>query len=45
MEAKIDKSTATLFSQTCKVPENKLSLFFYFWPLDQDIDDMRFGPV
>ena len=30
LEAKIDKSKTTLFSQTFKVPENKAPLFFSF---------------
>ena len=38
LEAKIDKSKTTLLSQTFKVAENKVPLFFFhFWPLGQDI--------
>ena len=42
LEAKIDKSKATLFYQTFKVPENKYPYFFHFWPLARDIDDLSF---
>ena len=42
LEAKNDKSKTTLYSQTFKVRENKVSLFFHFWPLGRDIDDLCF---
>ena len=42
LEAKINKSKTTSFSQTFKVSEYKVPLFFYFLPLDRDIDELCF---
>ena len=36
LEAKIEKSKTTLFSQTFEVAEKKV--FFQFWPPGRDID-------
>ena len=43
LEVKIDKRKTTLVSQTFKIVENKVPLFFfYFWPLGRDIDQLYF---
>ena len=39
LEAKIGKSKTTLLSQTFEFAENKVPLFFHFWPLGRDIKD------
>ena len=35
----MEKSKTTLFPQTFEVAENKVPLFFHFWPLGRDIED------
>ena len=45
LETKNDKIRTTLLSQTLKVQEDEVPLFFHFWPLSRDIDDLCFWPV
>ena len=39
------KNKTTLFSETLKVEENKVVLFFYWRPTDQDINDLSFHDI